>query len=75
MDGDRSEVQRLYDACGAVFSPRRGGGLPTLTQIRWLQDILGTSHDLIVHSCSRPSRPGVPSGHVRISICRRSQMG
>ncbi|CAD6224579.1 unnamed protein product [Miscanthus lutarioriparius] len=40
MDGDRSEVQRLYDACGAVFSPWRGGGLPTLTQIRWLQDIL-----------------------------------
>jgi len=53
MDGDRSEVQRLYDACGAVFSPWRGGGLPTLTQIRWLQvqDILGTSHDLIVQSC------------------------
>jgi len=52
MDGDRSEVQRLYDACGAVFSPWRGGGLPTLTQIRWLQDILGTSR-LTTSSCIR----------------------
>ncbi|EER96903.1 hypothetical protein BDA96_02G245300 [Sorghum bicolor] len=44
MDGDRSEVQRLYDAVFSL-SPRRGGGgggggLPTLTHIRWLQDIL-----------------------------------
>ncbi|XP_062199940.1 plant cysteine oxidase 3-like [Phragmites australis] len=39
MDGDQSKVQRLYDACDAVFSPGKGG-LPTLTQIRWLQDIL-----------------------------------
>jgi len=41
-DGDRrSKVQRLYDACDAVFSPGKGG-LPTLSQIRWLQGILGT---------------------------------
>ncbi|PAN12893.1 hypothetical protein PAHAL_2G298800 [Panicum hallii] len=39
-DGDRrSKVQRLYDACDAVFSPGKGG-LPTLTQIRWLRGIL-----------------------------------
>jgi hypothetical protein len=45
-DGDRrSKVQRLYDACDAVFSPGKGG-LPTLTQIRWLRGILGTSRRL-----------------------------
>ncbi|RCV12043.1 LOW QUALITY PROTEIN: hypothetical protein SETIT_2G236500v2 [Setaria italica] len=34
-DGNRrSKVRRLYDACDA------GTGLPTLAQIRWLQDIL-----------------------------------
>ncbi|CAL5087889.1 unnamed protein product [Urochloa decumbens] len=40
--GRRSKVQRLYDACDAVFSPGKkgAGGLPTLTRIRWLQDIL-----------------------------------
>nr|CAB3457325.1 unnamed protein product [Digitaria exilis] len=43
MDCDgRSKVQRLYDACDAVFSPGKQGGrkLPTLKQIRWLQDVL-----------------------------------
>jgi len=41
-DGDRrSKVQRLYDACDAVFSPGKGG-LPTLSQIRWPRGILGT---------------------------------
>ncbi|RLN35638.1 plant cysteine oxidase 1 [Panicum miliaceum] len=40
-DGDRrSKVQRLYDACDAVFSPGKKGGLPTLAQIRWLRGIL-----------------------------------
>ncbi|CAN6167303.1 unnamed protein product [Urochloa humidicola] len=41
-DGDRrSKVQRLYDACDAVFSPGKGArGLPTLARIRWLHDIL-----------------------------------
>jgi len=41
-DGDRrSKVQRLYDACDAVFSPEKEG-LLTLSQVRWLQGILGT---------------------------------
>ncbi|KAG2635607.1 plant cysteine oxidase 1-like [Panicum virgatum] len=39
-DGDRrSKVQRLYDACDAVFSPEKEG-LLTLSQVRWLQGIL-----------------------------------
>ncbi|XP_074557893.1 plant cysteine oxidase 3-like [Curcuma longa] len=38
---ERSKVQRLYDACGIIFSsssPTKG--LPTLWQLRWLQTIL-----------------------------------
>uniref|UniRef100_J3MYC8 Uncharacterized protein n=1 Tax=Oryza brachyantha TaxID=4533 RepID=J3MYC8_ORYBR len=40
MDDHQSKVQRLYDACDAVFSSGSKAGLPTLTQIRWLQDLL-----------------------------------
>ncbi|KAG8057084.1 hypothetical protein GUJ93_ZPchr0002g26030 [Zizania palustris] len=40
MDDQQSKVQRLYDACDAVFSSGNKAGLPTLTQIRWLQDLL-----------------------------------
>ncbi|KAF0915876.1 hypothetical protein E2562_039487 [Oryza meyeriana var. granulata] len=42
MDDHQSKVQRLYEACDAVFSSGNKAGLPTLTQIRWLQDLLGT---------------------------------
>ncbi|EEE69887.1 hypothetical protein OsJ_29708 [Oryza sativa Japonica Group] len=40
MDDHQSKVQRLYDACDAVFSSGSKAGLPTLKQIRWLQDLL-----------------------------------
>uniref|UniRef100_A0A0D9XEP7 cysteine dioxygenase n=1 Tax=Leersia perrieri TaxID=77586 RepID=A0A0D9XEP7_9ORYZ len=36
----QSKVQRLYEACDAAFSSGNKAGLPTLTQIRWLQDLL-----------------------------------
>lgn len=38
---ERSKVQRLYDACGIIFSSSPTKGLPTLRQLRWLQTILG----------------------------------
>uniref|UniRef100_A0A0E0B455 cysteine dioxygenase n=1 Tax=Oryza glumipatula TaxID=40148 RepID=A0A0E0B455_9ORYZ len=40
MDDHQSKVQRLYNACDAVFSSGSKAGLPTLKQIRWLQDLL-----------------------------------
>jgi cysteamine dioxygenase len=47
MDDHQSKVQRLYDACDAVFSSGSKAGLPTLKQIRWLQDLLGTLYSYL----------------------------
>ncbi|WOL19944.1 hypothetical protein Cni_G28746 [Canna indica] len=58
---ERSKVQRLYDACDAVFSSGREG-LPSLRQLKWLQAILDAMEPADVGIDESPGDAGANDG-------------